>query len=538
MANRDFTVISPGRRARRRLPLSVLLVALVALAAAAVVATTTGSGSTTTSPPIKPPPGATVLTVTNTPRARPIPPGFLGLSLEYNAVPAYTGGDPNDLNPVFEQLVRNLSPGQPPALRIGGDTSDWTWWPVPGVPEPHGIRYTLSDGWLTSTRAFARAVGARLLLGINLEAITPQLAAIESRKLVDGLGRNSIAALELGNEPELYPIFALWHTASGAKVLGRPKGYSFTDFLHDYSTAARGLAHAPLAGPTIGTPDWMRRLGRFLAAEKVGIVTLHRYPLQRCFVQRSSSIFPTIAHLMSETDSRGLANSVAHYAALAHARGLPLRIDEINTVSCGGAPGVSDTFAAALWAIDTAFEMARVGVDGINIHTFPGATYELFTFSHAGGVWSAHVQPEYYGMLMFAQAAPPGSQLMRIVGPQLAATKVWATRASDSRVRVALINKGGVSQLIALRAPSSGSATLERLTAPGIGAKGGVTLGGQSFGSSTSTGLLAGGSPGAAPTTPGAAPTTPGSALKPADGYYVVRLPAASAALLTFPPGS
>ena len=83
------------------------------------------------------PAGALSLTVGGS-TGRTIPSGFLGLSLEYPAVLPYTGTDPNAINPVFLQLVRNLTPGQAPDLRIGGDTSDWTWWPVPGVPKPNG----------------------------------------------------------------------------------------------------------------------------------------------------------------------------------------------------------------------------------------------------------------------------------------------------------------------------------------------------------------------------------------------------------------
>ena len=69
---------------------------------------------------------------------------------------------------------------------------------------------------------------------------------------------------------------------------------------------------------------------------------------------------------------------------LAHARGLQFRLDEINSAAlrrCLGRTGVSDTFASALWMLDTLFNMASVGVDGVNFHSLPGADYELFTFT-------------------------------------------------------------------------------------------------------------------------------------------------------------
>ena len=62
---------------------------------------------------------------------RPIPPGFLGFSFEYQAVRDYTGSNPRAINPVLVQLIRDLNPNQAPVLRIGGNSADETWWPAP-----------------------------------------------------------------------------------------------------------------------------------------------------------------------------------------------------------------------------------------------------------------------------------------------------------------------------------------------------------------------------------------------------------------------
>ncbi len=51
----------------------------------------------------------------------------------------------------------------------------------------------------------------------------------------------------------------------------------------------------------------------------------------------------------------------------------------MNSVTGGGAKGVSNTFASALWALDTLFELAQAGVSGVNVHTFPSAQYALYT---------------------------------------------------------------------------------------------------------------------------------------------------------------
>jgi hypothetical protein len=317
-----------------------------------------------------------------------------------------------------------------------------------------------------------------------------------------------VLALEPGNEPELYGAFAWYRTASGRRVTGRPRSYNFTAFTRDFTRFAAALsAGVALAGPTASGPGWMRDVGRFIAAEpRVRIVTLHRYPLQLCFASQR----PTVGQLLSNSASRGLAQSFAANAAIAHRAGRVLRVDELNTVSCGADPAVSQSFASALWALDTLFEMAAAGVDGVNLHTFPGAGYALFGFRRAHGRWTAWVAPEYYGLRMFAQAAPGGSRLLRVAGAGEGLFKAWAVKAPDGTVHLVLINKDVArGWRIAVRvagvagaASAARAALVERLTAPGVRASAGVTL--------RSAGRI-----------------------EPSGSAYVVTVPPASAAVLT-----
>lgn len=384
---------------------------------------------------------------------------------------------------------------------------------------PVGIRYALTRRWLAVTRALATTLRARLILGVNLEADSPRVASAEARAMVRGVGRRWIEALELGNEPELYGAFALVHRG-GRKIFGRGPHYDFSKFLPDYSRIARALPRVPLAGPATGSLRWMAHLRRFIAAQpRLGLVTLHRYPLKQCGTRH----VVTIDELLTESSAAGLADSLAPYIAVAHARGLPVRIDEINSVSCGGERGVSDTFASALWSIDALFELARVGADGVNIHTRPRSSNRLFTIGRRHGQWAASVDPEYYGLMLFAQAAPRGSRLLRTARAMSNALRVWATYGPDGRVRVVLINKSpSRARLVSIRDRSAlGAATLELLTAPELAATADVTLGGQRFRAHRSTGRLVG--------------PSVCFRVSPSAGRYVVSVPPASAALLTIP---
>jgi len=454
-------------------------------------------------------------------KVHPIRPGFLGLSIEYPAIEQYAGTDPSTVNPILVQLIRNLTPNQSPVLRIGGDSTDWEWWPVPNMRKPGGVRYTLTPTWIAVTRALIEQLNARLILGLDLEANSLSLAKAEANAFTNGLGRARVEALEPGNEPELYASFAWYRTADGRRVTGRAPDWNINTYEREVAGLRRALRPTPIAGPATGGPKWTSELPQFLAATPyLKLLTLHRYPLQLCYTPPSKPDYPTIAHLLSPLASRGLAAGIERYIRLAHAHGIPTRIDEMNTNSCGSAPRVTKTFASALWATDALFAMAGAGADGVNIHTYDGSSYELFTFDHTRNGWSARVEPEYYGLYLFALAAPPGSRLLRVSGPATNAVSAWATSAPDGHLRITLINDNqSHSRTVAIHAPGkSATATLLRMTAPGARSRGGVIIGGLTFGARTTTGRPAG--------------TQRRYAVAPTNGEYVIKVPAASAALL------
>jgi hypothetical protein len=449
--------------------------------------------------------------------------GFLGLSFEYGALETYAGADPAALDPVFVQLLRNLAPapGQPLVLRIGGNSTDATWWPVKGMSRPDGVSYALTPGWLADTRALAAALPAQLIMGVNLAAGRPRLAGAEAQAFLRGIGPNYVSAFEVGNEPDVYGVFP-WYRGRHGAVFARPAGYDLPAFIRQLTRWQAALPELPLAGPAVAELPWMTGLSSLLQAEpRLRVVTVHRYALQGCLANQSSPSYPSIANLLSDRSAQGLAAAIAPYVSAAHAAGAQFRVDELNSAAlagCLGRSGVSNTFASALWMVDALFNLASVGVDGVNVHSLPGAGYELFTFRRTAAGWQAFVRPDYYGMLLFAEAFPSGARLLPVSAPA-GPVKVWATLAPDGHTRVTLINKDSQPHQVEVQLPpSSAPAEVQWLRAPAVGARSGVTLGGQSFGAETSTGVLA------------PAQLQPVSQLF---GSYSVSLPPYSAALLT-----
>jgi hypothetical protein len=129
-------------------------------------------------------------------------------------------------------------------------------------------------------------------------------------------------------------------------------------------------------------------------------------------------------------------------------------------------------------------------------------------------------------MLLFTQAAPPGSRLLSVPAPADPDIRVRAALTPSGLIHVVLINDSlTADQTIAMQSPTGAgkTAVVERLVAPGgATATSGVTLAGQSFGDQTKTGTLTG--------------PFQADHVQPTGGRYLIKLPASSAAMVSFAP--
>ncbi|HET9720171.1 MAG TPA: hypothetical protein VFP55_08850 [Solirubrobacteraceae bacterium] len=442
-----------------------------------------------------------------------VPNGFLGLSTEYTGLEKLDGNS-TTVNQPFVQLMENLNPGGSPVLRIGGDSTDWSWWPVSGVRKPGGVRITLTARMLASAKALIEALHGHYIFGIQFEADNRRIAAAEAGAILSHVGRSNIAALELGNEPELYHAFSWYRTASGQPVFGRGANYTPAVYNRDFANIASGLPKFPIAGPSSGGTEWLNALGSFVRSEpRVKLVTVHAYPTKKCgkTLVKATQFF-TYASL------QGLANAIGGYVRIAHSRAKALRVDEMNAISCGGQGNLSPAFAPALWAVDFLPRVVRTGAQGVNFHDVPGEWQGLINARHTSSGWKVSVEPEYYGLMMFAQAAPTGAHLLHIAGRAISGIDVWAARTPSGRINVIVVNKTGRTRTIKLGVDGSKDApgTIIRLRSRGLYAKA-ATLGGQTI---SAAGTLTGRS--------GA------STVKPIGGAYPVLAPSYSATELSF----
>ncbi len=186
---------------------------------------------------------------------------------------------------------------------------------------------------------------------------------------------------------------------------------------------------------------------------------------------------------MRRSESEVLAKAMA----VARAYATPLRVDETNDISCEGQPGVSNTFAAALWALDYTARAMAAGVAGVNFHDLidkPGAYSPLVASTpKALASGALHAAPEWYALL--ATRALLGSRPLpaSVAGAPPGELSASAVRAPDGRVRLVLVDydpPGSAPLAVRLRVPRNlAGGSVLRLTGPSPAATAGVRLGGR-----------------------------------------------------------
>jgi hypothetical protein len=397
-----------------------------------------------------------------------VPSDFLGFSHEWGVAQTIMGQTKTGVNQIYRKLVDTLSAsmGGPLVLRIGGGSTDLSGPATADTVVPFA--------------ELAQVSNVKFILGVNLGANDLALAEQQAGTFTSGIPSAALVGLEIGNEPDGYSSNGL-----------RPSTYSYSDFLPQYQAWAKGVStvtspQAPIAGPTLGgVLPWEPYAQADLANSSLqaSIVTQHKYVA--CYY--ASSPLPANI-LLLPTSSTGSLWYLQTYVTAAHQVHARLRIGELNSICNGGQLGVSNSFSSALWAIDTMFEYANIGVDGVNWHTnADGGAYDLFHFNSWENTFVLKgVNPLYYGLLFFSEAAGQNAQLLNSSTLSGANIKVWVTKDGLGHAHLVVINKEpSVTGNVQITLAGYSSGMISRLTASSYEATSGVTIGGQTYDGST-----------------------------------------------------
>src|SRR5262249_6419996 len=139
------------------------------------------------------------VTVASLSSERRVPRSFLGLSTEYWTPPVYA-----DHLRTLERALSLLRPrgAGPLLLRIGGASADHAVWDPRRRPLP--ARSDVATPRSRDLRGLVKALRLRLIADLNLLTSSPGAASRWARIALRALPRHSVAAFEIGNEPDIY----------------------------------------------------------------------------------------------------------------------------------------------------------------------------------------------------------------------------------------------------------------------------------------------------------------------------------------------
>jgi len=374
---------------------------------------------------------------------------------------------------LISQRLKTLGPSG--VVRLGGYSMDLVW-PAFGkyanAPAPaEAIGGTVDQGDMDALKPLLDDSGWKVTLGIPLKklldpsqiksptrdpspAVTLDQVVAEVKAAHDTLG-DDLLSVELGNE------FDNVTTLTGGQYYEKLKEISAA-----INAGVPGV-HLKMTGPSANTAATNTKLDEFVTAMEADTstaprqlmteLTSHFYPGSHC--GRSTLKLSTLmsADTWTKTQTK-LDGIIATGAKLSQP--IPSVINESNSASCSGQPGVSDAYASSLWSLDYLLQAAKTGIGRVAFHTNTKAICGDFQAHDSVnypvsyryyGAFCAKDQAEldrnelsaaplYYGLWAFRQV-PQGRFLNLDLGvdalPQLRAYAVEGPRGTTT---VVLIN--------------------------------------------------------------------------------------------------
>jgi hypothetical protein len=406
-----------------------------------------------------------------------LPNGFVGLAFDASEV-----GDPL-LDPAQSNLPSYLAELGQGNLRFGGQTSDLSvaWQPDPSQPLPTWATSAITPGDLTTIAQLARATGWSVDLGVNLLHYDPAAAANEVQVAGSILG-SSLHDVEIGNEPEFYSLVT--------------SPWSFTQYsteLGAYQAAIRAAdPGVSFAGPDFYFTNWLKMFGADNGSRVKSLsgFTQHFYPLADC-----NNTVVSASDLLSQSSIASEDRTIVAAKKEADKAGIPLVLDEFNSVSCGSSSPVVAQYASALWAVHALLEAASKGVASVDVQMNPDncQSYTPLCEPNPTAPATLQAQPIFYGMLLVRSLE--GGTVLKVTNRSRMKLPPGvsddAVRLPDGDVAVVVDNTTStdVTQLSLTVDPTARVVSTTSLQAPSLASTSGVTLTSATPSTGTTTGL-------------------------------------------------
>jgi hypothetical protein len=412
------------------------------------------------------PAAVTTVTVSDDGSGPPLAPHFLGLSYEMSLIHPEAGHsyfDPSDTAVV--NVFRTLGIT---SLRVGAAAVDKPLFTAPGADE------------IAALFSFARAAGVTVIYSVRLAHGDPADSARQAA-CIAAHDADALDCFSIGNEPNAYH-----HTFAEY----------FADWKRHYDAILAVVPQARFDGPSVYAAD-QNHFPQLLAdalfpAGHLAMISDHYY-VMGLGAAAAADVAGTQARFLSDAADVRFAHAFAAVGKPLMERGIPYRIDELNNCFHGGAKGISDTYTAALWALDATHWWAAHHILGLNYHTgefiadgiLTGQNYSAFVHLTPGG--GLDIRGPSYGYLAFSQGAHGRPIQTAVATADPHHVTAYAFRADDRSIYVTVIDKahGGRAEPlpVTVQLPTgvvaAGAQRMDLVQQDGdIGAHAGILLGG------------------------------------------------------------
>ncbi|KAB5589021.1 hypothetical protein CTheo_7533 [Ceratobasidium theobromae] len=448
---------------------------------------------------------------------------FLGFSIELSVADQILGRNSSHLQVPFLNHMSNLKArAGKVSIRVGGNTQETSVLIPDGFSSGYVIEKFRRPGstptetpliyfspeLIYSMKNISSLVPMEYYFGLNWIDPNNFTNSVLVAETVESILGTDLLALQLGNEPDLYDVHGK-----------RPVNpYTFDIYMNEFQQAVNQLNAAPaftnrdiLLAPS-SCCNWNEtQLFEAGFVEKfkdsLKILAVQHYPTNNCKINGNvldpQTIFPDfLRHGGSGYSPVSMVNPYRSTSAIAATYNKPIVMLETNTGSCGGFPGISDTFGAALWAADLAFQLAAANfsqallhVGGQNVYynpfTPPPTNQSTFHQWTTGAIYySALVTAEAFGSTGNSQIVDltmnnnndftPGYAIYENGNPTKVVLFNYITDASGNSDYTARISVGGGNTGQPGATPSS--IKVRRLAASSVNQKYNITWAGQTLG--------------------------------------------------------
>ena len=361
-------------------------------------------------------------------------------------------------------------------IRLGGYSMDLVWpafGAATGTTAPDwAIGGTVDQGDLDNLKALLDATGWKVTLGAPLLSVLNGQVSMdqvvsEAKAASDTLG-DDLLSVELGNEYDHVT------TLTAAQYYDTMKQYQAA-----ISAVVPGIK---MTGPSANTATTNTRLDEFVTAVQadpsanpqhvISELSSHWYPTSHCGTSTT-----TVAALMSastHTKTRTKLGGVMAIGARLHDT-IPSVINESNSSSCSGMPGVSNSYATSLWSLDFLMQTAQSGVSRLQFHTNTAAVcgelqprdsvndpisyryYGAFCGADQAALDADHLSaaPLYFGLWAFRQVPMGRFANVNLADTDLDRLRAYAVQGLAGELTTVLIN---------VQDPASATATSDTVT--------------------------------------------------------------------------